>query len=139
MLLVRHLQHAHGAGHADRAAAHHAVVELHGFAVGAEKEFFVRSGGGSLAAVVGLHGFAGAVQQEGAAADAARLRLHQGQHHLHGNGCVDGRTPGLEDLVARIRGQRVGGGHGKFLGGPAGLFGVAGRAFGLGGHGVGEL
>ena len=55
------------------------------------------------------------------------------------NGCVDGRTPGLEDLVARIRGQRVGGGHGKFLGGPAGLFGVAGRAFGLGGHGVREL
>ena len=55
------------------------------------------------------------------------------------NGCVDGRTPGLEDLVARVGGQRVGSGHCELLGGPAGFFGVAGRAFGLCGHGVGEL
>jgi hypothetical protein len=51
------------------------------------------------------------VQQEGAAADAAGLRLHQRQHHLHGNGGVHRRAAGLEHLVARVRGQRVGGSH----------------------------
>lgn len=71
------------------------------------------------------------MRQEGAAANAARLRLDQRQHHLHRNGRVDGRAARLEHLVARVGGQRVGRGHGKLLGGPTLVFGGARRALGL--------
>ena len=131
VLLVGHFQHAQRAGGAYRAATHHGVVELHGFAVCADKELFVSGGGRGLAAVEGLHVLAVVVHQESAAANAAGLRLHQRQHHLHGNRRVDGRATRLEHLVTRVGSQRVGGSHGKFAGGPAGLGGVAGRALGL--------
>ena len=138
VLAVRHLQHAHGAGHADRAATHHAVVEGQGLAAGVEEEFFVGSGRGRLAPVIGLYLAAAGVQQEGAAADAAGLRLDQRQHHLHRDGRVHRRAAGLEHLVARVGGQRVGGGHGELRGGPARLLGVARGGLGLAGRGVVE-
>jgi hypothetical protein len=64
------------------------------------------------------------MQQEGAAADAAGLRLDQRQHHLHRNGGVERAAAGLEHLVARVGGQRVGRGHGKLLRCPARLVGT---------------
>ena len=133
---VGHFQHAQGAGHTDRTASHHAVMEGHGFAVGIEEKFFVSAGGRSLAAVVGFDGLAVGVQQECPTANAAGLGLHQGEHHLHGDGRIDGRAPGLEYLVTGIGRQRVGGCHSKLGCGPAGLFGIARSAFGLCGHGV---
>jgi hypothetical protein len=88
------------------------------------------------------------VQQEGAAAYAAGLRLDQREHHLHGDRRIHRRAAGLEDLVAGIGGQRVGRGHGEFFRGPARLGREARSAFGLrgraargfaGGHLVSEV
>ena len=78
------------------------------------------------------------MQQKSAAADAAALRLNQGQHHLHGDGRIGGTAAGFEHLVARVGGQRVGGSNGKFFSRPTRFFGVAGAAFGLRGRVVGE-
>ena len=71
------------------------------------------------------------MQQERAAADAAGLRLHQRQHHLHGDRGVDRRAAGLEHLVAGVGGQRVGRRDRELASRPAGLVGVARRALGL--------
>jgi hypothetical protein len=71
------------------------------------------------------------VQQERTAADAARLRLDQTQHHLHGDGRVDGRAASFKDCVTRVGGQRMGCSYSKVLGRPAGFVGVARRCFGL--------
>ncbi|MPM84375.1 hypothetical protein SDC9_131446 [bioreactor metagenome] len=78
------------------------------------------------------------MQQKRAAADAARLRLHQRQHHLHRNRRIDGTAARLEHDVARLGGQRIGGSHGELRGRPTRLFGIARGAFGLIG-GRGEL
>jgi len=121
VLLVRHLQHANRAGRADRTAADHAIVESHRLAVGADKEFFIGRRRCGFAAVKGLDLAAAGMQQEGTAAYAAGLRLHQREHHLHGNRRVHGRTAGLEHLVAGIGGQGVGSRHGEFFGGPTRL------------------
>jgi hypothetical protein len=77
MLAMRHLQHAHRARHAHRAAADHGIVEGIGLPSAPRKSFSSAAAGAvsrpskasTLAPVV--------VQQEGAAADAAGLRLHQ--------------------------------------------------------------
>ena len=127
---VRLLQHAHRAWHADRAAADHAVVEGHGLAVGADEQLFGGGGGRGLAAVPGHQLAPAAVQQKGAAADAAGLRFDQAQHHLHRHRRVDGVAARLQHLVAGVGGQRVGGGDGEFFGGPAGLVGPARSALG---------
>ena len=127
---VRLLQHAHRARHADRAATDHAVVEGHGLAVGADEQLFGGGGGRGLAAVPGHQLAPAAVQQKGAAADAAGLRFDQAQHHLHRHRRVDGVAARLQHLVAGVGGQRVGGGDGEFFGGPAGLVGPARSALG---------
>jgi len=71
----------------------------------------MRSGGG-FAPVVCRDFLAIKVQQKRAAPNAARLRLHQAQHHLHGNGGIERRAACAKHLVTGIGGQRVGGGHG---------------------------
>ncbi len=139
MLAVRHLQHAHGAGHADRAATDHAVVERHGLAVPAEEQVLAGGGRGGLAPVVRLHLAARGVQQEGAAADAAGLGFDQREHHLHRDGRIDGRPAGLEHLVARIGGQRIGRGDRELARGPSRLLRVPRRPLGLVRHRIGEL
>jgi hypothetical protein len=48
------------------------------------------------------------VQQEGAAADAARLRLDERQHHLRGYRSVDGAAPRLQHLGRGVGGVWVG-------------------------------
>ena len=138
MLAVCQLQHAHRARNAHRAAAHDGVVEGQGLAVRADEELVGDGSGCCFAPVIGFHAGTRSMQQEGAAANAARLRLDQRQHHLHRNGRVDGRAARLEHLVARVGGQRVGRGHGKLFSGPARFFGGARRALGLAGHGVGQ-
>ena len=54
------------------------------------------------------------VQQEGAAADAGGLRLHQPQHELHRDGRIHGAATGLQHLHPRLDGQRIGGCHHGF-------------------------
>jgi hypothetical protein len=54
------------------------------------------------------------VHQEGAAADAGRLRLDQRQHQLGGDGGVDRGAALLQHLVAGFDRQRIGGGHHVF-------------------------
>jgi hypothetical protein len=136
VLAVRHLQHAHGAGHAHRAATHHAVVEGQGLPLASRKSFS-SAAAGAVSPVIGLYLAAAGVQQEGAAADAAGLRLDQRQHHLHRDGRVHRRAACLEHLVARVGGQRVGGGHGE-LRASSPAFGVARGGLGLAGRGVVE-
>lgn len=131
VLLVRQLQHAHRAGRAHRAAPDDAVVESDRLAARPEKQVFIGGSRGRFAAVVGLDLAAARVQQKGPATDAARLRLDQREHHLHRDGSIDGRASGLENLVARVAGERIGGSDGELLRRPAGLFGVAGGGFGL--------
>jgi hypothetical protein len=70
------------------------------------------------------------VHQEGAAADAGRLRLDQGQHHLHGDRRVDRRAALLEHLVSGIDRQRIGGRDHVLARRPAGLVGIPGGDFG---------
>ena len=53
---------------------------------------------------------------EGAAANAARLRLDQAQHHLHGHGRVGCRAAGAQHIAAGLGGQRVGRDHHVLLG-----------------------
>ncbi len=134
VLTVGQLQHAHCAGGAHGAPAHHRIVEGHGLAIGFQKQVFGCGGGGGFPPVIGFDLVAGGVQQEGSAADTAGLGLDQTQYHLHGDGGVNGATARFEYLVARIGGQGVGGSHSKFFGGPARFFGVAGAAFRLRGH-----
>jgi hypothetical protein len=59
------------------------------------------------------------VQQKGTASNAAGLGLNQGQHHLHGNGGINGATASAQYLVTRVSRQGVGGGNSKFLVRPA--------------------
>jgi hypothetical protein len=61
------------------------------------------------------------MQDEGAATDAAGLRLDQREHHLHRHRGIDGRAAGGEHLVAGLGGQRVGRSDREALGAPAGL------------------
>ena len=128
---MRHLEHAHRAGRADRAATDHAVVKRHGLAVGTDEEVFVGRCRRGFAAIKGFDFASVGMQEKSAAANAARLRLDQRQHHLHGNGRINGRAAGLESLVARFGGQWVGRRNGEFGGRPAGLGGKTTRAFGL--------
>ena len=53
------------------------------------------------------------------AADAAGIRLHQSQHHLHGDGGIQRRSAGTQDAVARIGGQRMRRRHHEIPGCPA--------------------
>ena len=62
------------------------------------------------------------VQYKSTAADATGLRLHQSQHHLDGHRCINGRTTGHQDLIARISRQWIGRSHREFFGGPSRLF-----------------
>ena len=130
MLAVGHLQHAQCAGHTHGAAAHGGLAERHRLAVSAQKQRGRRSHGRGLAAIKSVDLFAVEVQQERAAAKPAALRLHQAQDHLHGNGRVDRAAAGLDDLVARLRGQWIGRGHGKSGCRPTGFVGVAAGALG---------
>jgi hypothetical protein len=85
-----------------------------------------------LAAVEGLHLLAVVVHQEGAAADARRLRLDQGQHQLGGDGGIDRAAALFQHRVAGLDGQRIGRRHHVLARGPAGLFvPAAGRLRGL--------
>ena len=114
-------QHGHGARHANRAAGGHRLHEGQRFAIVAQPELRRGTGRSGFTAIEGLHTATVEVQQEGPAADAARLRLHQGQHHLHGDGGIHRAAPGLQDGQAGLRRQRVGGGHRLLAEGPTGL------------------
>ena len=126
MACVRHLEHAHGAGHADRAAADHRLLERHRLAVGLQEQPLVGQRRRGLAAVEGFDARAVPMQDERAAADAAGLRLDQREHHLHRHRRIDRRATGLEHLMAGLGGQRVGRGNGEAPGAPAGLDAGAG-------------
>ena len=52
------------------------------------------------------------MQQKGAAADAARLRLDQRLHHLDGDGGIECIAARPQHRGTRIAGQRMGTGHG---------------------------
>jgi len=48
------------------------------------------------------------MQHERTTTDARRLRLHQVEHHLHGDGRIDGAAALGQDGRAGLHGQRVG-------------------------------
>ncbi|GAA6143541.1 hypothetical protein NBRC116584_33590 [Hydrogenophaga sp. 5NK40-0174] len=50
------------------------------------------------------------VQEECTAADAARLRLHERQHHLNRDGCIDGIPAFFQDTGTGCGGKWVGSG-----------------------------
>jgi hypothetical protein len=78
------------------------------------------------------------VQEEGAAADAGALRLHEVEHELHRDGRVRGAAAGREDRPAGLRGEGIGGRHHVARGG-AGLLGGAARGgLGRGRRGLGR-
>ena len=127
---VRGLQQPHGAGHADRAAAHHRLLERHGLAVGTDEQALVGRCGRRLAAIPGLHAPAVPVQQKGTTANAAALRLDQGQHHLHRHRRIHRAAAGPQHLQPGRGGQWVGGCHAEAAEGPAGLVGEQGHVAG---------
>ena len=136
VLAVRGFEHAHGTRHTHRAAAEHRLVEGQGLAVFGQKLVGTRTRRGGFAPIVGRDLPAVKVQQEGAAPNAAGLRLHQPQHHLHRNGRVEGGAARAQDLVSGIGGQRVGRRHRLVCIGPARLVGAAAGGLRLLGHAV---
>ena len=108
---VRRLEHAQEARHPDRAAADHRVEIARRAAVGANEQIAGHRRRRGLAAVITPHHAACRVemQQECAAADARRLRLHQIEHQLHRNRRVDRAAALLEYPRAGTRGMGVGG------------------------------
>jgi hypothetical protein len=110
MLFVRGFQHAHRAGHAHRAPAHHGFFEGQGLAV-VHEEVFIRTRRRCFAPIPGVDLAAIEVHEKGPAADAAGLRLHQREHHLHSNRGIDRAATSLENVVPRPCGQQVGSGH----------------------------
>jgi hypothetical protein len=88
VLAVRCLQHAHHAGHAYRMPALYSIVKRQRFAL-VHEHVAQCPGRRGFASVVRGDFLAIKVQQKCAAADAAGLRLHQAQHHLHRNGGIE--------------------------------------------------
>ena len=127
---VRSFEHAHGARHADRAATGHGMAKGHRLAVRQQEELFVGRRGRGLTAVPCRHVPAVPVQQEGAASDAAGLRLDEREHHLHRDRRIERAAASLERLVAGVGGQRIGRSHHEAQRRPARLFGEARGAFG---------
>ena len=108
---VRGLKKAQGARHADRAAAHHRIVELHRLAVRTEKALGLCGRRRHLAPVERRHGRSVPEDHEGAAADAGALRLDEIEDELNGNRGVDGAAAGGKNLPAGLGGQRIGRGN----------------------------
>ena len=132
VLAVRQLEHAHGAGHADRPPADHGLVKGQGFAIGVQQQVWRSALRRRFTAIKGLGVTAVEVQQKSTATDAAGLRLDQTEHHLHGYRGIYRGAAGFEGLVARISGQRIGRRHGKTPGCPARFGAVSGGCFRLG-------
>ena len=137
--LMGQSQGAQGTGNADRTAPDHPVIKRQRLAI-LHKQLV---GGGSrrrLAAIHRTHLVAIPHQQQRSATDPGGLRLHQRQYQLHRNGGIDGTATGLDDLVARIHRQRVGGRHHEVMALPALFVGPATgrlrRDQGLGWRGV---
>ena len=124
-------EHLDGTRHTHGAAADHSFVKRHGLAVGQQEQPLVDAGRRGLAAIPGLHLCAVPVQQKRTAANAAGLRFHQGQHHLHGHRSIQRRATSTQHLVAGFGSQGVGGSHRKVGHGPTGFSGISGCAFGL--------
>ena len=131
MLLVGFFQHAQGAGHAHGTATHGGFIKRHGLTVVEHEDFFMGQVGRGFAAIKSLQFAAVVVQQERTAANAAGLRFHQGEHHLHRNGGVHRRATRFQNVVARLGSQGVGRGHTACLEGPTGFGLVTTRGFWL--------
>ena len=109
---VRHGHHADHAGRAHRQAAGHGVDEVERLAQLQELIGRGRRRRGFAAVVAHeLLALAVVVHQERAAADARGLRLHQREHHLHGDGGVEGRAAAAQDGDAGLHRQRIGRRH----------------------------
>ncbi len=109
MTSMRFAQQRDHAGNADGAAADDRFDEPFRLAVGVEKAIGTRGRRRGFAAVVGDKAAALAVmeQHERAAADAARLRLDEVQHELHGNGRVDGIAALSQNSISGLDGNRI--------------------------------
>ncbi|MNM86309.1 hypothetical protein D3C81_984560 [compost metagenome] len=111
MLLVRHFQGAQHPWYAYRAPADLRCPERHRGAVRLQKQRWRHCGRRGLAAVECLYPFAVPVQDERPTANAAGLRLDQGEYHLHGNCRIDGAAAGAQHRTPGFTGQRVGSRH----------------------------
>ena len=113
MRLVGELEHRDHAGNPDRAAADDRVPEMQRLAARIEEQGLGRRRRRGLAAVIGtdLAPRGVVVEQEGAAADARRLRLDDVEHHLYGDRSVGGAAARAQDAEAGPRRMRVGRGH----------------------------
>ena len=87
------------------------VAVVAGLAGAVKEHITVSRLGRRLPAVIGVDsaGLGGVMDQEGAAADARRLRFDQAQHHLGGDGGVDGAAPGAQHVQPRFGGQGMAG------------------------------
>ena len=107
VILVRQIEHAHSAGCANGTATGSGARCWRGLVAIVYIAQIVRSscGGGGFAPVIGRYFLAGriVVQHEGAAANTARLRLDQAQHHLHGDSGVNSRSTRFEHLATGFR------------------------------------
>ena len=113
---MHHFQHTHSPRRSHGSTAHDCVIKSHWLAVSAQEKTLISGSGSGLPPIKSLDVSAIEMHQERSAADAAALRLHQVQHHLYGNRCVDRAAAGPKHLVTRIGSQWVGGSHRKSLG-----------------------
>ena len=127
-LFVRHLQGAQYPWRAHRAPANLRIRERHRRTVGLQEQTLCRPGRCCFAAVVSLHVVPIPQHDERTAADAGRLRFHQGQYRLHGNRRINGRTALAQHFTPGFGGQRVGGGSHMALGVAGAQVGAIARA-----------
>ncbi len=115
--LVHVLEQANEARHADAESRQHRLVERHRLAFD-EKAVGMRRGRRRLATVIDLQLRIRLVpvEDESAAADAARLRLDEVEDELCRDRRIDGRAAGAQHLAPRFGSESVGGRHHVALG-----------------------
>ena len=112
-LAVCHFEHGYRPGNPGGPTTLLRFEEGQRLAFGIEEQLGRRAARSDLAPVIGhyIARGSGVMQQKSAAANPRRLRLHEPEYRLHGDGCVDRGTTLSQHLQTRIDRQRIGGGH----------------------------
>ena len=131
ILPMRHFEHAHGSGNADRPTTDHCLMEAHRLAIRPQEEILAHRCRRRLAAIESHRLPAIVVQQEGTAANPARLRFDETENHLRRDRGIDRGAASAQHRRARLARQRVRRRNRETLSPPAGLLNVPGDSFRL--------
>ena len=97
---MRCIQHVDHGRRGNRATTDHGIIKRHGLAIGSDEQIFCCACWRGFAAIVSGDAALVVVKQECAPTNTTGLRLYQAQHHLHGNGCIQGIATLLQNFQA---------------------------------------